>query len=148
VKKRAGAQQGKRVSAFHLRSRRHDAVDLGEHFGWSSFLPAISAPAGSAGSKWIVWTVRASISRRRAADPGCVPDGCERMHDPVHMREMLVSEYKTADGRQVRICERVAAFHRAEQRNDVEMIFYIAHRDGRQERLVFAWPLRYFFGMR
>src|SRR5258707_15364812 len=69
----------------------------------------------------------------------------ERMHDPVHMREMLVSEYKTADGRQERICEREAAFHRAEQRNDVEMIFYIRHRDGRQERLVFAWPLRYFF---
>src|SRR5216683_1197744 len=69
----------------------------------------------------------------------------ERMHDPVHMREMLVTEYKTADGRQVRITERVAAFHRAEQRNDVEMIFSITHRDGRQERLVFAWPLRYFF---
>jgi SAM-dependent methyltransferase len=69
----------------------------------------------------------------------------ERMHDPVHMREMLVTEYNTADGRRVRISERVTAFHRAEQRNDVEMIFSIAHRDGRQERLVFAWPLRYFF---
>ena len=69
----------------------------------------------------------------------------ERMHDPVHMREMLVSEYATTDGRQVRITERVAAFHRAEQRNDVEMIFSIRHRDGRQERMVFAWPLRYFF---
>ena len=69
----------------------------------------------------------------------------ERMHDPVHMREILVTEYKTADGRQVRISERVAAFHRAEQRNDVEMIFSIRHPDGRQERLVFAWPLRYFF---
>ena len=31
------------------------------------------------------------------------------------------------------------------QRNDVEMIFCIGHRDGRQERMVFAWPLRYFF---
>ncbi len=69
----------------------------------------------------------------------------ERMHDPVHMREALVTEYKTADGRQVRISERVAAFHRAEQRNDVEMIFSIRHKNGRQERLVFAWPLRYFF---
>jgi len=69
----------------------------------------------------------------------------ERMHDPVHMREMLVTEYKTPDGRQVRISERVAAFHRAEQRNDVEMIFSIRHPDGHQERLVFAWPLRYFF---
>ena len=69
----------------------------------------------------------------------------ERMHDPVHMREMLVTEYKSADGRQVRVSERVAAFHRAEQRNDVEMIFTIVHPDGRKERLVFAWPLRYFF---
>ena len=69
----------------------------------------------------------------------------ERMHDPVHMREVQLTEYETADGRHVRISERVAAFHRAEQRNDVEMIFSITHRDGRQERLVFAWPLRYFF---
>src|SRR6266850_4116686 len=69
----------------------------------------------------------------------------ERIHDPVHMREVLVTEYKTADGRQVRISERVTAFHRAEQRNDVEMIFSIRHLDGRHERLVFAWTLRYFF---
>jgi SAM-dependent methyltransferase len=69
----------------------------------------------------------------------------ERMHDPVHMREALVTEYKTADGRQVRVTERVADFHRAEQRNDVEMIFSVAHPGGRQEKLVFAWPLRYFF---
>src|SRR5947199_1747039 len=69
----------------------------------------------------------------------------ERMHDPVHMREVPLTEYETADGRRVRISERVAAFHRAEQRNDVEMIFVVTHRDGRQERLVFAWPLRYFF---
>src|SRR6266705_3334141 len=69
----------------------------------------------------------------------------ERMHDPVHMREMLVTEYRKDERRQVRVSEQVAAFHRAEQRNDVEMIFSIRHRDGRQERLVFAWPLRYFF---
>lgn len=69
----------------------------------------------------------------------------ERMHDPVHMRESLLVDYKTADGRQVRISERVAAFHRAEQINDVEMIYSIQHPDGRKERLVFAWPLRYFF---
>jgi hypothetical protein len=66
------------------------------------------------------------------------------MHDPVHMREALVTEY-TADGRQVKISERVAAFHRAEQINDVEMIFSVKHTSGREERLVFAWPLRYFF---
>lgn len=69
----------------------------------------------------------------------------ERMHDPVHMRESSLVDYKTADGRQVRISERVAAFHRAQQINDVEMIYSIQHPDGRKERLVFAWPLRYFF---
>jgi ubiquinone/menaquinone biosynthesis C-methylase UbiE len=69
----------------------------------------------------------------------------ERMHDPVHMRETAITEYKTPDGRQVRISERLAAFHRAKQCNDVEMIFSIVHPGGRQERLVFAWTLRYFF---
>ena len=69
----------------------------------------------------------------------------ERMHDPVHMREMLVTEYNTSDGRRVKITERVARFHRAEQINDVEMIFSVVHPGGRQERMVFAWPLRYFF---
>jgi SAM-dependent methyltransferase len=69
----------------------------------------------------------------------------ERMHDPVHMRETPIVEYKTSDGRKVGITERVAAFHRAEQINDVEMIFAIEHAGGKKERLVFAWPLRYFF---
>lgn len=69
----------------------------------------------------------------------------ERIHDPIHMREALVTEYKTADGRQVKVSERVAAFHRAEQINDVEMIYTVVHPNGRKERLVFAWPLRYFF---
>lgn len=69
----------------------------------------------------------------------------ERMHDPVHMRETPIVEYKTGDGRKVGITERVAAFHRAEQINDVEMIFTIEHPGGKKERLVFAWPLRYFF---
>ena len=69
----------------------------------------------------------------------------QRMHDPVHMRETQVADYQTADGRQVRIHERTAAFHRAEQCNDVEMIFYVEHPGGRKERLVFAWRLRYFF---
>lgn len=69
----------------------------------------------------------------------------ERIHDPIHMRESPVTEYNTGDGRQVKISERITAFHRAEQINDVEMIFSIVHPGGRKERLVFAWPLRYFF---
>jgi SAM-dependent methyltransferase len=69
----------------------------------------------------------------------------ERMHDPAYMEEKLVTEYSMPDGRRVRIMERVAAFHRAEQRNDVEMIFYVRDARGKEERLVFAWTLRYFF---
>src|SRR5258708_23214103 len=66
----------------------------------------------------------------------------ERMHDPVHMREMQVAEYRTTDGRQVRITERVAAFHRAAQQNIVEMIFSRVHRGGRHEEVLLALPLR------
>lgn len=69
----------------------------------------------------------------------------ERMHDPIYQKEDLVTEYSMPDGRHVRIAERVAAFHRAKQRNDVEMIFYVTDAHGREERLVFAWTLRYFF---
>lgn len=69
----------------------------------------------------------------------------ERMHDEQYQKEGPVTEYSMPDGRQVRITERVAAYHRAEQRNDVEMIFYVKHAHGQEERLVFAWTLRYFF---
>jgi hypothetical protein len=67
------------------------------------------------------------------------------MHDPAYMDEEMVTEYSMPDGRRVRIMERVAAFHRAEQRNDVEMIFYVRDARGKEKRLVFAWTLRYFF---
>ncbi len=70
----------------------------------------------------------------------------ERMHDPAYQVEGLVAEYSMPDGRRVRIMERVTAFHRAEQRNDVEMIFYVT--DATRERgsaSCFAWTLRYFF---
>jgi SAM-dependent methyltransferase len=69
----------------------------------------------------------------------------ERMHDAAYLKEALVTEYAMPDGRRVRIMERVTAFHRAEQRNDVEMIFYVQDAHGKEERLVFAWTLRYFF---
>jgi hypothetical protein len=67
------------------------------------------------------------------------------MHDPAYQEEGLVAEYSMPDGRRVRIMERVKAFHRAEQRNDVEMIFYVTDARGKEERLVFRWTLRYFF---
>ncbi|HTP68163.1 MAG TPA: class I SAM-dependent methyltransferase [Dongiaceae bacterium] len=69
----------------------------------------------------------------------------ERMHDPKYLRESLLTEYELPGGRHVALSERVAAYHRALQRNDVEMIFDVTHRDGRKEHLVMAWTLRYFF---
>jgi SAM-dependent methyltransferase len=68
-----------------------------------------------------------------------------RMHEPEFTKERLSGEYKMPDGRHVRLTERVAAFHRGVQRNDVEMIYAVTHPDGRQERLVLSWTLRYFF---
>lgn len=69
----------------------------------------------------------------------------ERMHDSKFQSESQLTEYDLPDGRHVALSERIAAFHRAEQKNNVEMIFNVRHTDGRQERLVMAWTLRYFF---
>jgi SAM-dependent methyltransferase len=68
-----------------------------------------------------------------------------RMHDPMFNEEQFVAEYEMSGGRRVRLTERVVAFHRSEQRNDVEMIYGVTHPGGRTERLVLAWTLRYFF---
>ena len=69
-----------------------------------------------------------------------------RMHDPAFMQESSPHpEVALPDGTRVRLTERVAAFHRAEQCNDVELVYYVTHPDGRAERLVFAFTLRYFF---
>jgi len=69
----------------------------------------------------------------------------ERMHDPKFLKESSLTEYDLPGGRHVILSERVSAFHRAEQKNDVEMIFTVKHTDGKEERLVMAWTLRYFF---
>jgi len=69
----------------------------------------------------------------------------ERAHDPKFQQESLLIEYDLPDGRHVALSERVAAFHRAQQRNDVEMIFDVRHTSGTTKRLVMAWTLRYFF---
>jgi SAM-dependent methyltransferase len=69
----------------------------------------------------------------------------ERMHEARFLKESALIEYDLPGGRHVALSERVAAFHRGQQRNDVEMIFRVTHADRRQERLVMAWTLRYFF---
>ncbi len=70
----------------------------------------------------------------------------KRLHDPAYLAESQPSpSIALPDGRRLRVSERTAAFHRAEQRNDVELIHYVSHPDGREERLVFAFTIRYFF---
>jgi hypothetical protein len=69
-----------------------------------------------------------------------------RIHDPVFFEEEQIEpETQLPDGRRLRVTSRNTAFHRAEQINDCEIILYVAHPDGRTERLEFAFPLRYFF---
>lgn len=55
------------------------------------------------------------------------------------------AEYALADGRSIRRTSRLAALHRAEQINDVEMTYYFKNPDGISERIVQAFPMRYFF---
>jgi len=88
--------------------------------------------------------------RRHCADNGHLiidffQTDAKRMHDPAFLEERLVAEYDISDRRRVRLTEHTVAFHRALQRNDVEMIYHVTHPDGRTERLPFAFTLRYFF---
>lgn len=67
------------------------------------------------------------------------------MHDVRYMDESEdFSDVDLPDGGKLRRTHRVTAFHRAEQYNDVEMIYYVTRPDGRTERLVQAFPFRYF----
>lgn len=50
-----------------------------------------------------------------------------------------------SDGSVMRQTHRIAAQYRSRQMMDVEMIFYVTYPDGREERLVHAFPFRYFF---
>jgi ubiquinone/menaquinone biosynthesis C-methylase UbiE len=69
----------------------------------------------------------------------------QHMHDPACQQESLLAEYEMPGQGRVKLYERVVAFHRAQQRNDAEMIFEVMRSDGRQERLVWSWTVRYFF---
>lgn len=91
-----------------------------------------------------------NCARKHLADKGRLildffQTDAERMHDPKFLNESSLTEYDLPDGRHVALSERTAAFHRALQQNDVEMIFQVRHPDGKSERLVMAWTLRYFF---
>jgi SAM-dependent methyltransferase len=89
-------------------------------------------------------------ARRHLADGGrLVVDffqtDAARMHDPQFLEAHFVAEYEMSGARKVRLFERIAAFHRARQCNDVEMAFEVTEPGGRTDRHVFAFPFRYFF---
>jgi len=66
--------------------------------------------------------------------------------DPEYMVEKEdLPEIELPDGRSLRRTNRTAGYHREQQYNDVELIYYVTYPDGRQERLVQAFPFRYFF---
>jgi SAM-dependent methyltransferase len=56
-----------------------------------------------------------------------------------------MAEFELADGRKLRRCDRHAATHRSEQYNEIEIIYYLTDTEGQTERLVHAFPMRYFF---
>lgn len=69
-----------------------------------------------------------------------------KLSGPVNPEEIEdVAEVSLPDGRRLRRTYRIRAFHRAEQTNDVELIFYVTRPDGRTERFVQAFPMRYFY---
>lgn len=68
------------------------------------------------------------------------------LHDPTYRQETEeVPEVACPGGQRIRVTSRVLAFHPAEQYNQLELIFYITHPDGRRERFVHAFSFRYFF---
>lgn len=54
-------------------------------------------------------------------------------------------ETELPDGRKLRRTNRTAGFHREQQYNDVEIIYYVTHPDGKKERLVQSFPMRYLY---
>jgi SAM-dependent methyltransferase len=54
-------------------------------------------------------------------------------------------EFTSPDGRRVVRRHRIASRDYANQINHVELVYYVRHPDGREERLVHAFPMRYLF---
>jgi hypothetical protein len=59
--------------------------------------------------------------------------------------EFHIDYSRKAGGRKFRRTGRLAGFHHAAQYNDVELIYYVTSPDGKTERYVQAFPMRYFF---
>jgi SAM-dependent methyltransferase len=69
-----------------------------------------------------------------------------RLYDAKYQVEVEdMPEMSLPDGRRFRRTNRVVAFHHDEQYNDLEIIRYIDYPDGRSERQVWSFPMRYYF---
>jgi len=65
--------------------------------------------------------------------------------DPTRLAEREDTPRTTlADGRTLRRTGRTAAVHFVEQWSEVELIYYVQHVDGRTERLVHTFPMRWY----
>jgi SAM-dependent methyltransferase len=54
-------------------------------------------------------------------------------------------EVELPDGRTFRRAHRIVTRHRAEQYNDIELIYYVTYPNGKSLRLIQEFPLRYLF---
>ncbi len=76
----------------------------------------------------------------------CFQVNLQKITDPLRFEEAEdMPETELADGRKIRRCGRFAATHPAEQYNEVEIIYYITDTNGKTERVVNGFPMRYFF---
>ena len=92
----------------------------------------------------------ASVRRHLAGDGRLILDlfnpSLDFLANPKHGEEHGDEpEFRTPDGRRVVRRQRTVACDRASQVNQHELIYYVTHPDGREERLVHAFPLRYLF---
>jgi SAM-dependent methyltransferase len=64
---------------------------------------------------------------------------------PIGQETGTEPEFTTPDGRRVTRCFKIVAADRFTQINDIELIYDVTHPDGRHERLVQAFRMRYLF---
>jgi hypothetical protein len=69
----------------------------------------------------------------------------EQLVDPIGLEFGEEAEFLMPDGRRVVRRMKTVAANRFTQVNDHELIYYVTHPDGRGERLVHAFSLRYLF---
>ncbi len=74
------------------------------------------------------------------------PNPARLVPNPEYMAEKEdTPETTLPDGRKFRRANRTAAYHREQQYNDIELIYYVSRPEGITDRLVQSFPMRYYF---